>query len=274
MARLVVAGILGVAVVFFVIGLITLALRGLTGGQDSGAVAAITPVTPIAAPTQTGGLVPLPTLPSAPPVLQPEATPAVPPTPTVPVGTATPAPKPQATTAPKPQPTVAPKPQPTAAPKPTSVPATPTPAPTATPAATSTPPPPTPIPATPTPATPFVVSQSVSQPNCGLTQFKGAIVNRDGTPAPGWRVFTTNDAGVSVTSFPSGNAFRGDQGNWDQLIQPSNVRSTWRVWVIDEAGNRVSPIVTVQTDDPPGAGQSCAPGGNTRNVWTIDFRRN
>jgi hypothetical protein len=137
--------------------------------------------------------------------------------------------------------------------------AAPPPAPTPTPAATPTPT------ATPAPAFPYLQRGGTTfEPNCGLTQIKGQIFDRNGAPMAGVTVKVWATGWDGAISFPS----RGD-GYWDVLLDVFPKVGQWSVAVVRrETGELQSPTVVVETNT-----SDCGPGGGGRQVATVNFQQ-
>jgi hypothetical protein len=100
--------------------------------------------------------------------------------------------------------------------------------------------------------------------NCGLTQVFGVVHDAAGQPLPGTRVRLTWDNGKTYYA-TAGDYDRPetDASGWDFVLANGMVPNTWRVAIVDEAGNLLSKDVEVQTDG------HC--NGDTVNVAKVRF---
>ncbi len=137
----------------------------------------------------------------------------------------------------------------------------------------STPAPSTPIAPQPAPAPSPVASQFpynplgvTWEPNCGLVQIKVHIQQPDGFGINDVRVMVAAaGGGWSTVSVPTGQEGR-DFGWTNVVLRTDPVNEPWTVWVIDGAGNRVSPVVNVNSDT-----NDCVPTGAGHQVATVTF---
>ncbi|MDO8688899.1 MAG: hypothetical protein Q7R39_02605 [Dehalococcoidia bacterium] len=137
----------------------------------------------------------------------------------------------------------------------------------------TTPAPSTPIAPQPAPAPSPVASQFpynplgvTWEPNCGLVQIKVHIQQANGFGINDLRVMVAAAAGGwSTVSVPTGQESR-DIGWTNVVLRTDPVNEPWSVWVIDGAGNRVSPVVNVTTDT-----NDCVPTGIGHQVAAVTF---
>ncbi|HEX2173508.1 MAG TPA: hypothetical protein VHL09_13815 [Dehalococcoidia bacterium] len=123
------------------------------------------------------------------------------------------------------------------------------------PAATATPV------ATATPTTPYVVSSVSYQPNCGITQVKGRVVNPDGVGRGGVQVRVSAGEWSAISNPSDSN------GYWDVLLDNKPKAGSWDV-AVWENNAAVSPVQRVDTNT-----EDCGPNGGGRQVAVVDFRR-
>jgi hypothetical protein len=136
----------------------------------------------------------------------------------------------------------------------TDLPPTSTPRPTPRPTNTPPPPPPT---APPAPAKPrYEFSKAIVQscaPNGGTTYIKGTVY-RNRQPANGYRVvFSWQPDGNWTTQPVQSGPHEGypgwNAGYYSHIIQAGGAREgTWYVWIVNEAGGRISEMATFSTD--------------------------
>jgi hypothetical protein len=133
---------------------------------------------------------------------------------------------------------------------------------------------PTPVPApaqpaaTPTPAASalqYPISRVVGvNSNCGVTDFRGRLLNAQGNGVSGVAVrLRTTDGNFEVLS----NLSDGD-GNWDLVVFPGAQAGQWQLWV-DVNGTRQSDIVNAVTNGP----DRCEPGSGGVQSVRIEFQQ-
>lgn len=142
----------------------------------------------------------------------------------------------------------------------TNLPPTPTPRP---PTPTPVPPTPTPVPATPTPSSPYLYKKALVQrcdPNAGVTYIYGTVYQNH-QPYNGARVvFSWVPDGEWVTQPAISGPHPGypdwAPGYYSHIVQAGGPREgTWYVWIVDEAGRRISEMAVVHTDGVAGEGK-------------------
>lgn len=103
--------------------------------------------------------------------------------------------------------------------------------------------------------------------NAGLTQIKLFIMDENGSPINGV-LFRIESAygGWGATSYATGS-FSYAPGWTDFALLAEPVAGRWNLWVTDEEGNQLSPVVQVETDtDLSGQGHQVA-----TVFWTKNF---
>ncbi|HEX8684212.1 MAG TPA: hypothetical protein VF707_17955 [Ardenticatenaceae bacterium] len=128
----------------------------------------------------------------------------------------------------------------------TSVPPEATRTPTATLTATPT------VTTTPTNGMPFTGSIVQTFVNCGLTQVFGVVEDTNGTPISETWIRLTWDGGQLYAQ--AGDKPEFGPSGWDIVLGQERRANTWRVAVVDEMGNLLSPEVPVQTHSHCDAG--------------------
>jgi hypothetical protein len=102
----------------------------------------------------------------------------------------------------------------------------------------------------PAPAPPYHGVGVSYSANCGLTQLKVSVVDLTGAPLNGIRAHVEWDGIVDppIVTNPTGSL--GYPAGWtDAILNAAGMTAnTWRTWLIDDSGNRISDIVTFQTN--------------------------
>ena len=106
------------------------------------------------------------------------------------------------------------------------------------------------------------------QPNCGVTQVKIYVKDANWNPVNGVRFRVQAAGGWSADSTPSGTEWFSS-GWTDFFLNNEAVAQTWRVWVIDGSGNRLSPVLVLNTEST----DNCAPEGTGRQVATTTWTK-
>lgn len=102
------------------------------------------------------------------------------------------------------------------------------------------------------------------QANCGVTQIKMYVKDVNGIVVDGVRFHVRGKSGsLEVDSVATGDEWF-ESGWSDFFLANEAVAWTWRIWVIDSAGNRISPILAINTDGP----ENCEPEAGGRQVAT------
>lgn len=133
-----------------------------------------------------------------------------------------------------------------------------------TPVPTPVPAPPAPTPA-PQPALQFPTANVTgTNPNCGVTDFRGFLYNREGNAVPGVtvRIRTTDGTWEALSDLS------GDDGSWNLVVAPVAEAGQWQLYV-EIAGQRQSPIVNAVTNGT----DRCAPDSGGVQSVRIDFRQ-
>lgn len=102
------------------------------------------------------------------------------------------------------------------------------------------------------------------EPNCGVTQIKIYVKDVNGSPVDGVRFHLRGKSGsFQIDSVATGSEWF-ESGWTDVFLGNEAVAWTWRIWVIDGAGSRISPVLAINTEGP----ENCAPEGDGHQVAT------
>lgn len=127
--------------------------------------------------------------------------------------------------------------------------------------------PPVILPPPPPPGPPFHAVGVGYGRNCGLTQLKVSVRDGVGNPLNGIRARVEWDGIVDppITTNPTG--YTGYPAGWtDAILNGSGMTAnTWRTWLVDDAGNRISDVATFQTNT------DCA-GPDARQITEVTFQ--
>ena len=128
---------------------------------------------------------------------------------------------------------------------------------------------PSPLPAVaPGPQSQYSFQALTWEPNCGITAIRVYVRDVAGSFINNVRVVVAAGAGgFSTISVPTGQEGR-DPGWTNVVLRQEAVAEPWKVWVIDDAGNQVSPAVDVVSD-----ARSCEPTGSGHQVAAVVFVR-
>lgn len=87
--------------------------------------------------------------------------------------------------------------------------------------------------------------------NCGLTQIFGVVHNATGQPLANTRLRLTWDAADAATYYATAGQYvrpETDESGWEFFLNSRPVENTWRIALIDDAGELISDDVSVYTE--------------------------
>ena len=87
--------------------------------------------------------------------------------------------------------------------------------------------------------------------NCGLTQIFGVVHDTNGQPLANTRLRLTWDAADAATYYATAGHYirpETDESGWEFFLNSQPVANTWRIALVDDAGQLISDDVSVYTD--------------------------